>query len=309
MNVKFLVLAFLPMLLIPAYGEGEHVVINEVNINPLGNDSVKIIEWVELYNPTDAKVDIGGWKILSTTVHKKTLTLPQDIIILPGQFRVFTFGPTWFTDVGESVELLDDDRDLVDKTPILSDLRNDNLSWQRINDGADRNSLDDWKYELSTKSKSNTKSIPIVKVPVKIIDEVIVNPMNFTTDKSLYHKGDILKINGTVIFDTDIQLVAIQIFNSDKTNFAEYATAIVNADGSFSWSTEVGGDTWRVDGIYPIIITHAGKLEKSIEYQEFQREYWQNFRGEDVFVFHSSIAELIDREYLILPSEFYEIPS
>ena len=40
---------------VPAYGEliTDHVVINEVDTNPFGDDSLAISEWVELYNPTD----------------------------------------------------------------------------------------------------------------------------------------------------------------------------------------------------------------------------------------------------------------
>ena len=49
----------------------DHVVINEVDTNPFGDDSQSISEWVELYNPTDSDVDLSGWEIASTTVLKK----------------------------------------------------------------------------------------------------------------------------------------------------------------------------------------------------------------------------------------------
>ena len=49
--------------LAPAYGQTlDNVVINEVDINPPGDDFTSISEWVELYNPTDSDVDIGGWQ-------------------------------------------------------------------------------------------------------------------------------------------------------------------------------------------------------------------------------------------------------
>ena len=45
----------------------DHVVINEVEINPTWFGYCFIpIEWVELYNPTDEPVDISGWKISSS---------------------------------------------------------------------------------------------------------------------------------------------------------------------------------------------------------------------------------------------------
>ena len=63
-------------MLAPAYAQtSENIVINEVDINPPGDDFASITEWVELYNPTDSEVDIGDWKIASTTVLKKTMTI------------------------------------------------------------------------------------------------------------------------------------------------------------------------------------------------------------------------------------------
>ena len=59
-------------ILAPAYAAStDHVVINEVDINPPGDDSKSISEWVEIYNPTDSDVDLGGWNIASTTILKK----------------------------------------------------------------------------------------------------------------------------------------------------------------------------------------------------------------------------------------------
>jgi hypothetical protein len=92
---------------------------------------------------------------------------------------------------------------------------------------------------------------------------------NFTTDKSLYHKDDQLNLSGTVSYDVDIPFVTIQIFTPGKLNFADFNTVPVNSDGSFSSIFHVGGPTWTVDGVYPIKVTYAGNLEKSIEYQEF----------------------------------------
>ena len=57
----------------PAYAQtiSEHVIINEVDTNPYGDDSKSISEWVELFNPTSSDVDISGWQIASTTVLQK----------------------------------------------------------------------------------------------------------------------------------------------------------------------------------------------------------------------------------------------
>ncbi len=67
-----------------------HVVINEVDINPPGDDSASPSEWAELYNPTDSDVDIGGWEIASTTVLKQTITIPIGKVIEAGQFLTYS---------------------------------------------------------------------------------------------------------------------------------------------------------------------------------------------------------------------------
>ena len=84
--MKYSLILLLSLVLIvgmsaPAYAQTitDHVVINEVDTNPPGDDSESISEWVELYNPTDNDVDLSGWKIASTTVLKKTLTIPEAV--------------------------------------------------------------------------------------------------------------------------------------------------------------------------------------------------------------------------------------
>ena len=126
---------------VPAYGEliTDHVVINEVDTNPFGDDSLAISEWVELYNPTDTDVDLSGWEIASTTVLKKTFTIPDGTVISPEKHLTFTYTKVWFTDSSESVELRNSSGDVIDNTPLISDLKNDFMSWQRSYDG-----YDDW---------------------------------------------------------------------------------------------------------------------------------------------------------------------
>jgi hypothetical protein len=97
---------------------------------------------------------------------------------------------------------------------------------------------------------------------------VFATVYDFTTDESLYHKGDQLTVSGTVSYDPEIPFVTIQIFTPGKSNFADFNTIPANLDGSFSTTFNVGGPTWTSDGIYPIKITYDGNLEKSIQYQE-----------------------------------------
>ncbi|NNM03359.1 MAG: lamin tail domain-containing protein, partial [Nitrosopumilus sp.] len=164
-------LVLLAGIIVPVYAQtnSEHVVINEVDINPPGNDATSISEWVEIYNPTNSDVDLGGWKIASTTVLKKTMTIPDGTIIKPGQFLTYSYQSVWFTDSNEMVELRDKNGVVVDKTPLIADIQNDFKSWQRLFDGYDFDSADDWKFATSTAGSSNGKILE-----TKASDEVTV---------------------------------------------------------------------------------------------------------------------------------------
>ncbi len=134
----------------------DHVVINEIDTNPPGDDSKSVLEWVELYNPTDKPVSIGGWKIASTTVTKKTLVLPPGETIKPGQFLIFSYRSLWFTDVSEKVQLRNNMGEIVDETQVITDQKNDYQSWQRKYDGIVSDS-NVWIFKTSSPGSSNGK--------------------------------------------------------------------------------------------------------------------------------------------------------
>src|SRR5215211_8697403 len=64
---------------------GDSILINEVELNPRGNDMAK--EWIELYNPTAIDVNIGNFEIrpLFTSA---TIKLPSDAVIEAGETYV-----------------------------------------------------------------------------------------------------------------------------------------------------------------------------------------------------------------------------
>lgn len=189
--VLFSIFLFVGLMVVPAYAQSsDSVVINEVDINPSGNDASSISEWVELYNPTDSEIHLGGWKIASTTVLKKTLIISTGTTIEPGQFLTFSYDKIWFTDSNESVELLNADDIVIDKTPNITDTLNDSTSWQRIYDGYDVSDLDGWKFVQSTINSSNGKLIES-----QVSDKVIVT---ISSDKSSYTFGQIVILEGNV---------------------------------------------------------------------------------------------------------------
>jgi len=180
------------LLVIPASAQSSpnHVVINEVDINPPGDDSTNIAEWIELYNPTNSKVDIGGWKIASTTGLKKIMTIPVGTFIEPGKFVKYSYQSLWFTDANESVELRDENGIVIDKTPLLSDLKNDFSSWQRLYDGYDFDSVTDWKFATSNAGSTNGKQI--------VSNEQEGVSITLSTDQSSYLFGQTAIISGSV---------------------------------------------------------------------------------------------------------------
>jgi len=184
-------------IIVPAYAQiSDNVVINEVETNPPGNDSASVSEWVELYNPTDSDIDLGDWEIASTTVLKKSMTISSGTIIKAGQFLTYSYQTTWFTDVSESVELRDENGIVIDKTPMITDIQNDFTSWQRIYDGYDLDSSDDWKFVTSTAGSSNGKLIEAQEAR-----EIIVT---ISSDKSSYLFGDVAVIEGSFINNNSI---------------------------------------------------------------------------------------------------------
>ncbi len=167
MNLEIIVgiFAFFLLWAIPfsAYGQSadiaNHVLINEVDINPPGDDSKSISEWVEIFNPTNEEVYIGDWEIASTSVFNKTLTLHIVKSIIPGNFITYSYHSSWFTYVAEQIELRYETGTIIDATPIISDLSNDFSSWQRVYDGFDTNTSDDWTFETSSAGSTNGKLV------------------------------------------------------------------------------------------------------------------------------------------------------
>ena len=129
------------------------IIINEVETNPAGSDTS---EFVELYNPTEIPIDVSGWSI-SPSATWKTLEIPSGTIIEPNSFAAFTHVNFWFKDFGETVTLRDVSGNLIDETPLIEDLENNNFSWQRSTDGFDTDSTSDWELKRMTPKSSNGK--------------------------------------------------------------------------------------------------------------------------------------------------------
>ncbi|MGI0010625.1 MAG: lamin tail domain-containing protein, partial [Nitrosopumilaceae archaeon] len=189
----FLVVVLLLGQTVPVLGQSgntDHVVINEVDINPPGDDSKLVSEWIELYNPTNQTVDLGGWSIGATTGLKTTYKVAEGTKLKSGGFITFAFGPLWFPDTSSLIQLKNKNATVVDQTHTLRDLENGLKSWQRIMNGLDTDSSADWAFRISNAGSSNgktTSSTTSESLSVKV-----------STDKLIYIFGDLVKIGGEV---------------------------------------------------------------------------------------------------------------
>jgi hypothetical protein len=167
-----------------------HVVINEADTNPVGDDTKYPIDWVELYNPTSSPVNIGGWTIGATTGLKQILTIPANTVIQSKQFLVYTSGPLWFPHAGAVIQLKSSNGTIVDKTPPLTDFQKGGNSWQRVYDGYDTGSASDWVFKLATPGSSNGQPMTTATTTS--------TTMTFTIDKPSYIFGDTVMMSGNV---------------------------------------------------------------------------------------------------------------
>ncbi len=162
------------------------ITINEVETNPAGSDTS---EFVELYNPTPIDIDVSGWTI-SPSATWKTYEIPDGTIIESNSFVAFTHVNFWFKDFGETITLRDMSGNLIDETPLIEDLENNNFSWQRTTDGFDTDSTSDWELTRMTPKSSNGKLVEI--------EESVFSLFATLGDNTEYTFNEKVTIAGTV---------------------------------------------------------------------------------------------------------------
>jgi endonuclease YncB( thermonuclease family) len=131
---------------------GDSILINEVELNPIGNDMGK--EWIELYNPTAVDVNISNFEIrpLFTSA---TIKLPSDAVIEAGETYVIEFDGPMLSNTAESLTLANATGDIKDRTPSLVDRGDDESTWQRIPDGNN-----EWQFVENTRGNLNDPDNP-----------------------------------------------------------------------------------------------------------------------------------------------------
>jgi hypothetical protein len=261
MQMKYSIIILLSLVLIvgistPAYSQTitDHVVINEVDTNPPGDDSESITEWVELYNPTDNDVDLSGWSIASTTILKKTLTIPEGTIISSEDFLIFVNEKVWFTDTAELIELRNSDGILVDKTREVFDLENNFKSWQRSYDG-----FSDWKFTSTTAGSSNGKLIESFN-PLSVV-------VTLSSDKISYGFDDTAIIRGTVSEKIFVEKPYFQpepiLISISGPNFSHSVSLYPDYNLNYETDLRISQVMGISEGIYDVSVTYDGVVATS----------------------------------------------
>ena len=254
--MKYPVIILLSLVLIvgisaPAYAQTitDHVVINEVDTNPPGDDSQSISEWVELYNPTDNDVDLSGWEIASTTVLKKTLTIPEGTVISSGDFLTFVNQKVWFTDTAELIELKNSDGLLIDKTREVFDLANDFKSWQRTYDG-----FSGWKFTSSTAGSSNGKL-----TEDGISSDIVIS---ISSDKPVYNFDDAAVLQGTVSERVFVEKPSFQaeplLINISGPNYEQAVSLYPDSNLNYETTLKLVQVLGIEEGNYVVSANYAG---------------------------------------------------
>ena len=167
-----------------------HVVINEIEVGPSGDYVNQPLQWVEIYNPTNSPVNIGGWTIGATTGLKQTFTIPVATTIQSQQFIIYHYVALWLPTAGAVVQLKGSGGTIIDQTPPLTDQQGNGNTWQRIFDGYDNDSQNDWIFKSGTPGFSNGKP--------QTVSTTSQLTLSVSTDKQNYVFDNIVNINGQV---------------------------------------------------------------------------------------------------------------
>jgi hypothetical protein len=127
-----------------------HVVINEFESNPPSGGS----QYVELYNPTPAEIDIGGW-IIRAVRGGQSYDISIGTLLPPGSFWQTTLPGQFIHKDGDMLLLMNAERVVVDQTPMLSDAATpgDAMTWQRTPDAGT-----DWRFFEGTQGQTNSQT-------------------------------------------------------------------------------------------------------------------------------------------------------
>mgnify|MGYP001038799986 CR=1 FL=1 len=250
-----------------------HVVINEVELNPPGDDLVRRgSEFVELYIPTEDNItDWTIWK--KTSGHEILLHHVWPGYPDPkGRYYVYTSAlqggvPGMGLDDGDVAIVLKDVKgNEIDRTPALSDPHDDNRSWQRYPNGQDRDSNADWSFLPSTMWNPNSKAQPTGEPPStgKRDSKVVC-----TVVPSSFKLGDAVTVVGWI----EPRQPSVSVFlNFTQKDFIFSSITGTDMNGSYTEAlmpekTPDSVGTWRVTASWAGSETYNGATSSAQSFE------------------------------------------
>ncbi|MEM3726882.1 MAG: lamin tail domain-containing protein [Candidatus Bathyarchaeia archaeon] len=214
-----------------------HIVINEVELNPPGRDDNR--EWIEIYNPTPNKVNIGGWSLI--TKYRRSYTIPANTFIEPDGYYVVSLPGFFLMNTNEQIVLKDALGVEIDRTPLITDNNDDDRTWQRYPNGVDTDTNIDWQFKVNTKSSSNGGET-----------------LSCSISKSTIIIGEGVAISGS-LDPKHVALIKIEV-NPRGTGWVFLASVFSNSDGRFSFN-------WVPDqvGSYQFRTTYGSVLSNVVD--------------------------------------------
>ncbi len=137
-----------------------HLVINEVEQNPAGDDNASRAEWVELFNPLSRPVDLSGWKLTATRGAPRITSFDANQSIVAGGYLIINHTAEWLLNEYEVLVLINPLGIEIDRTLNMTDVSDDARAWARVPNGRDSDQDSDWNLQQSTKGFSNNRIQP-----------------------------------------------------------------------------------------------------------------------------------------------------
>jgi endonuclease YncB( thermonuclease family) len=193
---------------------GDTTLVNEVELNPRGNDEE---EWIELYNPTAVDINISGFEI-NPLFQSPTIELPLDAVIEAGETYVIELDRSLLSNTGESLVLANATGDVKDRTPSLVDRSDDDRTWQRIPDGNN-----EWQFVEDTQGSLNDPDTSSTATPDNVED----------TQGSLNDPDTLSRILENAFSGSDVEcLGSAGCFEGVATRVADGDTLYVDVNGT-----------------------------------------------------------------------------
>jgi endonuclease YncB( thermonuclease family) len=221
---------------------GDTTLVNEVELNPRGNDEE---EWIELYNPTAVDINISGFEI-NPLFQSPTIELPLDAVIEAGETYVIELDRSLLSNTGESLVLANATGDVKDRTPSLVDRSDDDRTWQRIPDGNN-----EWQFVEDTQGSLNDPDTSSTATPDNVED----------TPGSLNDPDTLSRILENAFSGSDVECLG------SAGCFEGVATRVADGDTLY---VDVNGTEYKVD--LALIEAPSRTEEMFIESTEFTRD-------------------------------------